>query len=211
MLCVPVSATAAFLSSYDAPLEKEEEQSAANEVERLPSHGCGISSCKLCSSTISYIGGFFSYTLQKQLKCPDCLMSLVHSESDPCPDRTLILMKNYFSDHRGLKYPSGSLCSLLYGAEKVIRKSNDVISRKNAPALLLHRGLLTLDASLFSDLQLAHSMDTADGTENHYISLVHLVLKKYIALRLKKIHKDSATKKKSAGNYLHRSRIFQNL
>lgn len=57
---------------------------------------------------------------------------------------------------------------------------------------------------------LPHQFDTADGTENHYLSLVHLVSKKYLVLRVRKILKDASLSKKF-GNHIHRQRIFQNV
>ncbi len=138
------------------------------------------------------------------------MAALKHSQEDPCAERSLILMKNYFMDGRGLQYPSGSLCKLLFHAERVIRKSKDIHNCKLALDMLLHRALLTLDFPAFEDLQVCHNLDSAYGTDSHYLSLVHLVLRRYISLRLKKIHQDLSSQK-NKGNYLHRSRIFQNV
>ena len=67
-----------------------------------------------------------------------------------------------------------------------------------------------MDNSLFFSLQHEHTLYTADRLENHFMSLTHLVLKKYLAMRLKKTYKEAATHS-SLGNYLHRSRIFKNV
>ncbi len=154
--------------------------------------------------------GFYCASLQRVIKCPQCMAALRHSPADPCRERSLILMKNYFTDGRGLKYPSGSLCKLLFHAEKVIRNSKDVHNCKLALEMLLHRALLSLNFPVFEALQVCHNINSAYGADSHYVSLVHLVLRRYISLRLKKIHQDMSSQK-NKGNYLHRSRIFQNV
>ena len=222
--CIPQDETAVLCISGKGVMDwmsaQQQEETEARDsldsgmkkhLDQLPTHTCQVKSCKVCSATLSYIGGFFTMSLQQEVKCNTCRLSLFHNKDDSCPERSLILMKNYYSDHRGLKYPSGSLCNLLYHAERIFRTSSEVMGKKHAPAILLHRALLSLDNSIFEDLQLAHSVDTADGTENHFTSLIHLILKKYLALRLKKVHQDQASQKKAHGNYLHRSRIFQNM
>ncbi len=214
LLSVPISGMMTLLTNdddVDHAAAANSEGGAEKEMSRLPDHACNIKTCKVCSATIAYIGGFFCFSLQKTVRCATCLSSLFHAETDVCPERSLILMKNYFADNRGLKYPSGSLCDLLFHAEKIIRSSQDSTHHKKALDILLHRALLSLDRDTFLDLQLSHSLDTADGTENHYTSLVHLILKKYISLRLKKIFKDKEMARNAKGHYLHRSRIFQNV
>jgi len=168
---------------------------------------------KVCSASIAYIAGFYSFSLHKTVKCAKCLFSLIHSTEDPCPERSLILMKNYFNDHKGLNYPSGSLCSLLFKAQAIVRRIDEkTMKSKQAIDSLLNNALLSLDQKIFQRLQLEHSANTADGTETHYSGLIHLVLKKYFALRLKKICKDEACRAKtSRGNFIHRTRIFQNV
>lgn len=56
-----------------------------------------------------------------------------------------------------------------------------------------------------------HTIESAYGMDNHFTSLVRVILKKYMACRIKKALKDQHNEKKSKGNSIHRSRIFQNV
>ncbi len=175
-------------------------------------HSCKVKECKVCSAAISYIAGFYAFSLSKRLKCGPCKDALHNSDEDRCPDRSLILMKNYFQDNdeKGLSYPSGSLCQLLYQAEEFFRKcvvnSGSSVERFTV-YFLQNMGRM----DFFPSLQLRHSFETSYGTENHYTSLIHLILKKYFALRLKNSLKNASLEKKFGGNAIHRARIFSNV
>lgn len=177
--------------------------------ERVPTHVCQVRKCPVCSAGICYVGGFFCRSLQKDIKCAECLSALQHSSDDTCPERSLILMKSYFVNNKGLLYPSGSLCNLLFHAENVIRKNEHIYVKKNAPDLLLNKCLSDLECT-FLKIHGLHAMETSVGAENHFNCVTRLVLKKYVNLRLKKIMQDYKNNKQQKGNYIHRTRIFLN-
>ena len=168
----------------------------------------------MCSATISYISGFFVYSLGKgKIKCKQCKDALLHSPTDPCDDTSLIYAKNYVKDvpGRGLKYPSGSLCRLLYYVEKVFRRNIQLISDKNFAQKMLLRVMSSLDqSSFFPDLSLSHAFETQVFSDNHITALIQLVSEKYITMRTQKVLKDQADHDK-VGNHIHRTRIFMHL
>lgn len=182
--------------------------------QQIHDKGCVVQNCRVCSSAISYISGYYVHTLEKHVKCEDCREALFHSGIDPCEDGSLILFKNYAPDlgpNRGLKYPSGSLCRLLFHCEKVFRQNITLLSSKTYEQQLLLHVLSTLNQdTIFPILSGAHQFDTADGTENHYTTLVHLISRKYLRLRTQKVLKDLADPK-NIGNFIHRTRIFKNV
>eukprot|EP00096_Caligus_rogercresseyi_P015501 TRINITY_DN792_c0_g1_i8.p1 TRINITY_DN792_c0_g1~~TRINITY_DN792_c0_g1_i8.p1 ORF type:complete len:309 (-),score=-21.17 TRINITY_DN792_c0_g1_i8:19-945(-) len=191
-----------FSCSYESGKE--------NDVEN---HFCTVRDCKVCSATIAYIDGFYCKVFHSALKCIECRSALKHSEIDPCPNRSLILMKNYYEDEKkGLLHPSGSLCELLYHTEEVLRSKTISFYDKKAIEKLTYICLLKLKSNIFSSVNVEHCSNTAIGTENHFNCLIHLVLKKYLSLRLKKLLKDDHNRRGIfAGNFIHRQSIFRAL
>jgi hypothetical protein len=63
--------------------------------------GCIVQHCRVCSSAILYISGYYVQTLEKVVHCEDCRNALFHSPSDPCKNGTLILFKDYAPDRPG--------------------------------------------------------------------------------------------------------------
>ena len=62
-----------------------------------------------------------------------------------------------------------------------------------------------------SDKTLKSSLVTSNGADNHYTTLIQLVSRKYLRLRIKNILKDHAREKafgKPCGNDLHRRRML---
>ncbi len=163
----------------------------------------------VCSASISHITGFYAYALKQRLSCKKCVSALLHSREDPCPDRSLILVKNYIGNDtsQGLSYPSKPVCVLFCQAEDLFWKGH--VSNKMQIEKLVSNCLLDISRTMFKSLQGSHSFDTSYRIENHYTSLVHLILKKYFPMRIKKSHKDQAHAEKPNGNALHRARIFQ--
>ena len=88
----------------------------------------GARHCQFCTGCLGYISGFCVHALTKYIKCPDCIRFLNTSNSDPCPNITLILLKSYNKDlvtnytpGKGLSIPSGSVFDLVKKAEFWLR------------------------------------------------------------------------------------------
>lgn len=134
--------------------------------------------------------------------------------------------------HKGLFIPSGSLCKLIFLAEKIFRdysahqfelkydkKSKKLILedlnkseiyQEKVIDKLIYEVVKQMPNDLFPTLQKnKHAFLTSLGAENHFISIIKLMLKKFFALRVKKKLKDRAFAKKDSGNFLQRSRIVQ--
>ena len=171
----------------------------------------GLYQCKICSAAICYIAGFYVFKFEKLSTCLECRSALVSSESDPCPNRTLIKFKNYSAEEgKGLKYPSGSLCKLLYLCEKVMRKNINCLHMDKINEHLLVQVLSQVDRlNIFPGLT-KHALETFMGADNDYLILIRLVSKKYFTLRIKKILKDECVDR-SSGNSIDRLRIFSGL
>jgi hypothetical protein len=192
---------------YESPVEKNE-----GVLDGVSEHQCKISSCKFCSTSLSYIAGYLAFALKSIIKCNLCFNSLLNNPDDECADRSLILLKNYTQDEsKGLCTPSGSLCSLLFHAEGIFRRNSSLLHDQKIIDKLLYLTLVSLPGGLFNMIDGIHAQETAQGIENHHNCLIHLVLKRYFEMRVKKYFKDFALKKKIAGNAIHRSRIFQNV
>ena len=109
-----------------------------------------------------------------------------------------------------MQVPSGSLCKLLTLNEKVVRQHSHSLSTPNIEHIMLKEVMESLDSSQMFPTLAYHSLETAMGCDNHYTSLVHLISRKYLRLRIKKICRDAALKR-SHGNSILRSRVFQGL
>ena len=60
-----------------------------NDVENVHSR-CDLSTCRGCRASIAYIGGFYTMSIGKILKCDECKDALETNEEDPCTDSSLI-------------------------------------------------------------------------------------------------------------------------
>ena len=128
---------------------------------------------------------------------------------------------------KGLFVPSGSLCKVIFLAEKIFRKVEKeqrfLIDRKNANDQLVYFTMSELQDGLyrdqskdsvqmeqnklFLDLESSkHYITTSFGAspDNHMFSFIKLILRKFFALRIKKSKKDHL----KTGNMIHRTRIF---
>eukprot|EP00094_Tigriopus_californicus_P010316 TCALIF_09951-PA protein Name:"Similar to THAP9 DNA transposase THAP9 (Homo sapiens)" AED:0.28 eAED:0.29 QI:0/0/0/0.75/0/0/4/0/337 len=132
--CLPQDETV-LLSISTRPIDLHQSEQtflpineSVSEIQNQPIHekGCSIQSCRVCTAAITYIAGYYVYSLEKQIKCKVCRSSLMNSTEDPCENFSLIQFKNYVPKHSGmgLKYPSGSLCRLLYICEKTFRQNS---------------------------------------------------------------------------------------
>ena len=174
------------------------------------SKGCIPNACKVCSASLTYIAGFYAFKFLQMMTCPTCKASMVDSEADPCTDASLILFKNYDEAKKGLTTPSGSMVRLLMLCEGVIRRNINALHVDNIEEKLLRKVLSSLDTTRVFNSLTGHALETAEGINNHLTTLIRLVSKRHIRLRIKKMLKDK-TLDKVHGNYLHRLRIFQNV
>ena len=177
----------------------------------LCSRACIADSCKICSATIPYIAGYYVFIFQKLTDCQQCKLAMAHCDTDPCPNKSLILFKNYTKrPGAGLKTPSGSLCNLLFLCEKTLRKNYNSLHITNIANYLIIQILKQVGTQeIFAQLGNLHASETRMGADNHYMSLIRLISKKYFELRIKKILKDEALAR-TDGNSIHRLRIFSN-
>ena len=166
----------------------------------------------MCSAAIAYIAGFYVFKYEKLSKCKECLQALEASDTDPCPNDSLIKFKNYATrEGTGLKSPSGSLCKLLYLCEKIMRKNVNCLHVEKIEERLLIQVLKQVDQlNLFAGISKSHALETFMGVDNDYLVLIRLISKKYFRLRIKKILKDGALDR-SSGNSIDRLRIFSGL
>lgn len=179
--------------------------------------GCGkIEDCLMCSSSLTYIGGYISFLLLSIVQCQVCRGALIHSEGDPCINGTLISKKNYVGERAGVKtglmYPSGSVCRIVYTAEKLLRYHVQVsLDDPKLRDKILYVCLKNVKSLLpFPSLK-SHDLNTCDGIYCHSIALCHLILLKFINLRINKVVKDSVQQSRGKGHSMHRAKIFANL
>jgi hypothetical protein len=188
-----------------------------NNVAEKPMHdkGCVVQDCQVCGAAIAYIAGYYVRSMQGIIKCLVCKHALFYSHQDPCMDTTLIDFKDYSPNDidKGLMVPSGSLCKLLFLCEKVFRQNSHVLSSLDVERKLLIDVLTQLDMTTIFPTLTTHALETSDGIDNHYLTMVHLICRKYLRLRVKKLLRDMALRKSVGkdGNAMHRNRIFQNV
>ena len=104
------------------------------------------------------------------------------------------------------KWAHGSVFKLLYLVEKIVRQNTHALHTPKIEHIMLIKVLGEVnDTHIFPNLSI-HSLETSDGADNHYLTLVRLISRKYLKLRIKKILRDRSLIK-SRGNSLHRSRI----
>ena len=197
----------------------DEEQDKFDSI--MNEHGCKVDNCVFCMGALCYIAGYLPFSLLKVIKCTECIAALRDTTIDPCPKKSLILLKNYVKQEdydietktpKGLFVPSGSLCRLIFLAEKIFRKveleQRFLIDRKNAIDHLVYFTMCDLQQDLFLELQESkHYIVTSFGAspDNHMFSFIRLILKKFFALRIKKFKKTQL----ESGNVLQRTRIFK--
>ena len=198
---------------HDHPYSKweNEEVKKKSSVMHIRS-SCIADHCKVCSASICYIAGFYVFTFQKLTQCLPCKNAMTQSINDPCPNQSLIKFKNYSTiEGAGLKFPSGSLCRLLFLCEKTMRRNVNRLHINKIEDFLLGEVLTQVDKhDIFTKLGRTHALETCQGIDNDYLNLIRLVSKKFFRLRIKKLCKDEALER-SHGNSIDRVRIFKGL
>ena len=111
----------------------------------------------------------------------------------------------------GRKRWSRPLCLRALVYEKVVRQHVNSLSTPKIEDVMLMEVIGKLNSNhIFPHLAIFHSLETGIGCDNHYTTLVHLISRKYLRLRIKKLCRDSALKR-SHGNSILRSIVFLGL
>ena len=172
------------------------------EFEVPHASGCLVQNCRFCCSVISYISGSIVRQVSKLILCEHCVSALLHSDEDPCSEKSLIYIKSY-NEHlkndrsedgrlRGLMYPSNSVLHILLATERNMRDRRFSFRNTGASEKLLHTTLKDLQtADLFPGFFINGHLFDADGIDNHYWILIRLLIKKYAMLQFKKLAADT--------------------
>lgn len=148
---------------------------------------------------IVYIAGFVVKALEGQLKCEQCLASLISTEK----------LKNtlqFRKDKGGLHYPSKGVIQLCEIAEKVY-KSNRMSNQKDPMNHLLHEclkkciGLVILTEN--------HDFSNQSVFESHYTLLIKAVCKKYLNVRIHYATKTMFDKEENVRNMYTKLILFK--
>ena len=160
------------------------------------------------------IASKFVFYFQRKIECFFCMSSISNSDSDPCSKEAAesLLKQSSGKEKEGVLLPSASICSLLYMCETVLRRNLSGLHVDNIEDILLTDVLSQLRTSTIFPCMSQHALETSDGIDNHYMSLVHVISRKYLKLRIRKVLKDMilAKKNKGRGNFLQRLRILYN-
>ncbi len=183
----------------------------------MPVHiyGCVAQDCRVCTAAISHIAGYYVFAPCAKVKCLLCKSALFDTKADPCSNLTLISFKDYYPNNteKGLTVPSASLCRLLFLCEKVFWWYNIKLSKLDIDKKLLIDVLANMDESVIFPTLASHALETSDGIDNHYLTMVHLIMRKYLMLWAKKVLCDMHIKKciGEDGSALRCSHIVQNV
>ena len=179
----------------------------------LQMHSCKLPHCEFCRGILAYIAGSVANSVEKMIKCEECIFALKNSVCDPCNDLSLITMKQYGvsidfeTTRKGLTEPSGSVFKLLMLGEDVLRKHKRLITDKNAIQKLFQlssREARFFHSDFFPTLK-RHFIATQDGIDSHYFALSKLILQNFFKARVDKILKDA---KNGEASRLHRLSIL---
>ncbi len=215
---VPTVAWRNAASAFDYIVSTPNSSAASDDFEMPHASGCVVKNCQMCSAILAYIAGYQVRVIVKTLPCADCVSALHHSDSDPCPQMSLISIKSFNKDNvmnyngfKGLVCPSGSVMTIVAATEKSIRSSWFKLSQKNAIDVVVNSTMEALGSvNLFPTLK-DHLFD-ADGIGSHYWHLIKSVIRKFAVCRIKKLCNDKylQSRKVGLGNKLQRTRIFMN-
>lgn len=143
-------------------------------------HPCTVS--EVAETIISYIAGSIVKSLQREIKCEDCLKAL---ESSTTSNSSLISIKS-----RGfLIYPSSDVIFICTKAEKIIKmclheSGGKFLFKKFSDQFLINlimRSLVSCNL-LFSSLKDHNNNECT--LESHSIYLIEAIIKKFIKIRL---------------------------
>jgi len=128
----------------------------------------------------AYIAGFVVRKLLPKLKCAECRELLVGVADSSCC--WFLQLK----DNGGLVKPSEGVIQIVHSAERSLR----ALVAADKPVHALARLGEHLEVAVMSDLDCrpsfktaAHTLDTADGIDNHVYSLVRQIVRFYLRIR----------------------------
>lgn len=124
---------------------------------------------------VTYIAGWIARSLQGNIKCMDCALSLTSLVPMQHHDDSLLSIK----DNGGLITPSNAVRMICLHAERQFRQDEEIPLPKFMVSLLRS---LPSPTDLFIDLR-DHHLQTLSGIDSHLTSLVRLVALKYFNLR----------------------------
>ena len=76
---------------------------------------------------------------------------------------------------------------------------------------MLHEVLTEINVRTMFPLLADHALETSDGIDNHCITLIRLICKKYFVLKTKKVIHERAIRLKvfgKDGHQMHRNRVY---
>ena len=148
---------------------------------------------ELLDNVLYYIAGFVVRSLLKVLKCGDCRSALLLDADDPHAlhkeQYPLHAKLACFKQSGGLIFPSQSVLKIVKTAEvlfnRVLFKDKQIPFEKNLELKIQYGILQQLGPDIFARSS-GHFFDHTIGEEcDHLSSLLRLVTKKYISLRMK--------------------------
>ena len=84
-------------------------------------------------------------------------------------------------NQHALHVPSGSLCKLIVLNEQVLRQNITLVTsntRDLEDKLLIHVLQQVNDVEIFPHLSLFHSLVTSNGADNHYTTLIQIIIQR---------------------------------
>lgn len=128
----------------------------------------------------SYIAGFVVRKLLPKVKCSDCRELLVGVADAPCC--TFLQLKN----NGGLVKPSDGVISIIHHTERHLRSLVPADKPVHADARFGERIEIAVMSNLDCQKNLNtthHTIDTADGINNHVYSLIRQIIRLYLRIR----------------------------
>ena len=132
--------------------------------------------------TVCYISGFVVKKALQHLTCNTCRESLVSSNIPKRSDNMyhLLVLKN----RGGLVIPSLGTVTILLATERAIRRLMNIHSVKNICSKQQVLYQLKAEYGACDPFSLGeHIIDTQDGIDNHYFSIIELLVAIYYNLR----------------------------
>ena len=172
------NATDAGRANVTPPSDLEEHSYAAAASSKVLS--------PFIESICGYVAGWVVRRLLEKLKCAECALALTKTaDVSACDGAACSLIK--IRDLGGLVTPSKDVITVVTTCEKVLRCETNIHSVEKLPQkfheIVEIKVLKNLPKNLFQGLD-EHFIDTAYGCDSHYFSLVRMLCRTYITVRL---------------------------
>lgn len=137
------------------------------------------------SQIVTYIAGFVSRSIQKNIKCENCRAALIGNRLNFL--NSLISQKT----HDGLIYPSADVIKICVKAERFLRIFKNNMHKKNIVLMLSNKIISEcLNDNLLEDL----GNHVLESPVNHIYFLIKSICMKYIDIRIHFITKVQSQK-----------------